>query len=343
MTTAAFSSRPPNTVSGVVTSWLPITTEWPILTACATAYVTNGGVAVLYDPSLGVSNTPLLKCLPPEATLWWEQGIQTPLLTVTSLGPLVCPGAYTTATQIEINSLTTEIACCPSSYTFSGIQPYGTVGECVSTLTSGNSFTYEAAPASTGPWATISTIWGSQVGSVNAIPLNGFIFAQATAPPNSSPASATISSSSSVTVSTPTGSPSGSASSGDLSPGAKAGIGVGVALGILGIACALGSFFYISRHRRKVKSLTLSGGEGGIAMAAAGQGGMEAVSGTRKMDEPSQGGANRPVPQPNATPLYEMDNQEPVVVPEMDSATPNIRRPDVKREDVKYKAFNPGS
>lgn len=112
-------THPPETNGGLVTSWLPITSAWPSIAECATGGIysqigSNGALAIADDPYYGVSIDTSLTCLPPVATSWWSQTTATPLLTRISLGPIVCPGGYTTAITSAVNDISTFVACCPS-------------------------------------------------------------------------------------------------------------------------------------------------------------------------------------------------------------------------------------
>ncbi len=118
-TTSIFSSHPPETNSDIVTSWLPITSAWPAVPECQTGGIysqigDNGALQIAYDPFFGISVEPSLTCLPPFATLWWSESTTVPLFTKTSLGPLVCPEAYSTAYSSTLNAQSTFVACCPS-------------------------------------------------------------------------------------------------------------------------------------------------------------------------------------------------------------------------------------
>lgn len=108
------ASYPPVTNAGIVTSWLPITTAWPSSAACSTL-VWEGypPYQVIYDPGYGISVDLSLKCLPPAATTWWEQDHSNLGTTSFSLGPIVCPQAYTTAST-SVQDSSTFVACCPS-------------------------------------------------------------------------------------------------------------------------------------------------------------------------------------------------------------------------------------
>lgn len=111
-------SHPPETNEGIVTSWLPLTSAWPSVSQCATGGIYSqlgeSGVPIAYDPFFGVSLEPSITCLPPAATSWWSESTGIPLLTHVSIGPVVCPGGYTTATTSVVNNSSTFVACCPS-------------------------------------------------------------------------------------------------------------------------------------------------------------------------------------------------------------------------------------
>jgi hypothetical protein len=106
------------TVSGTVTSWLPMTTQLqslPSPAVCSGAIYSAGGQAIAFDPvySLSISS---LNCLPTEATIYYLQNTIAPAqgdLTQTSLGPFTCPDFYTTAFTSAKNSLSTFVGCCP--------------------------------------------------------------------------------------------------------------------------------------------------------------------------------------------------------------------------------------
>jgi hypothetical protein len=69
---------------------------------------------VLYDVNLMVSGGVDLTCWPPGATLWWQQNEMGPAHTATvgSLGPVVCPVAYSTVGS-SVSGRSTFVACCP--------------------------------------------------------------------------------------------------------------------------------------------------------------------------------------------------------------------------------------
>jgi hypothetical protein len=115
------TTHPAELRNGVWTSWLPVSTAWPSQAACNSAVWIRGSIEAsggsfpyVYDPAYAQSVANTLTCLPPQATKWW-QGATTVSNTVTSfsLGPIVCPAAYTTASVKVISSSTTSVMCCP--------------------------------------------------------------------------------------------------------------------------------------------------------------------------------------------------------------------------------------
>jgi hypothetical protein len=108
--------------AGVWTSWLPLTTAWPTQAACSSEIWARFGIQeandfwpYLYDPAYELSvASPATACLPFEATSWWDGG-STASNTITSysVGPIVCPAAYTTYSTILLSSSSTSVICCP--------------------------------------------------------------------------------------------------------------------------------------------------------------------------------------------------------------------------------------
>jgi len=250
-------TRLPETNSGTVTSWLPITTTWPTITQCSTEIYSQTAtvpgenvLAMGFDPYFNTIISPNVFCLPPEATSWWQQPQQTPQLTVTSIGPIICPGLYSTATTSVLNSESTWVACCPTSYDFIASIAPGSInitnGECNSRLPGGDVFTYYKYDNTESVFELATTTIGA-AGSVFAIPVNGWIFAEATS------GVPDVSSSSSTAPTSQIQSPTMSAvaQSGGLSTGAKAGIGIGVSIGVLGIAALFGAFYLIRRSKMR--------------------------------------------------------------------------------------------
>jgi hypothetical protein len=74
----------------------------------------TGEIAYLYDPTYGISVDANFKCLPPEATTWFGQGVLGNTGTSVGLGPIVCPAAYSTVTTTVVSPGSTLVGCCPS-------------------------------------------------------------------------------------------------------------------------------------------------------------------------------------------------------------------------------------
>jgi len=114
----------PKSASNTITSWIPLTTEFPFLEACSTAFIANLKLNVksdfppyAFDPKYSFRVNPTVKCMPDQAALWWSYEakslVQQGVTTQYSLGPVVCPEAYTTAARTILNGYE-EVACCPT-------------------------------------------------------------------------------------------------------------------------------------------------------------------------------------------------------------------------------------
>jgi hypothetical protein len=106
--------HPVETNAGTTTTWIPITTQLPLVPACSAAiYSQDRGKLVAFDPFYYTIDTAFTtQCIPLEATEWWNQASTS--ATVSSLGPITCPQAYTTAFNISANGGSTRVGCCPS-------------------------------------------------------------------------------------------------------------------------------------------------------------------------------------------------------------------------------------
>ncbi|CZR63145.1 uncharacterized protein PAC_13042 [Phialocephala subalpina] len=242
------TSRSPELVNGILTSWIPFTTPGTANTApCSTAmYVLEGrpDFIAVYDPWYGQHVNTALQCMAKEQTTWWDQTAAP--ATTFLLGPFACPTQFTTGTTSVINSETTLVGCCPSGYDFQGtIMSALSATQCLKTLTSGQVIT-PLTTAGVGYTTTTMTI-GAAGYSLHGVQVNGYIFADAVATGSSSTSTSPTGSSPSSTNSG-TSSPSSSASSSELSIGAKAGIGIGVALGVIGICCLIGALLILRRR-----------------------------------------------------------------------------------------------
>ena len=72
-------------------------------------------LAYIYGPAYAQSVANSLTCLPPQAIQWWDGGT-TVSNTITSytIGPIVCPAAYTTFSTSVVSASSTSIICCPT-------------------------------------------------------------------------------------------------------------------------------------------------------------------------------------------------------------------------------------
>ncbi|KAE9363314.1 hypothetical protein N431DRAFT_490153 [Stipitochalara longipes BDJ] len=230
--------NPPDVNFGTTTSWMPLTTPWPSSSGCASSFFLYPGqpAPVAWDPGYGYFAGGKAVCLPPAETTWWEQTHQNPNgFTSLSIRPIVCPSAFTTAVTSLLSVSSTLVMCCPSGYDLQNGQPGEIIGNCMSSLTSGQILTYLASFS--GDWAetTLSVTTSSQI---TAISLVGWNVA--------TPTSAVPSQSTSINSPTNT-----SHNSSGLSSGAKAGIGVSAAIGGIGII-ALICAIVLLRRRPKV-------------------------------------------------------------------------------------------
>lgn len=115
------TTHPAELNNGVWTSWLPVSTAWPPISACGSEAWARQGVNIqadsppwIYDPGYAESVANSATCLPPAATTWWE-GATTVTNTITSwsMGPMVCPEAYTTFSTSLVSGSSTSVICCP--------------------------------------------------------------------------------------------------------------------------------------------------------------------------------------------------------------------------------------
>lgn len=109
--TSLLPTRPPEINAGTTTLWLRMSTAWPSISAYeSTFYKNNPSILAAWDP--GLQN---LSCQPPQVTAWWDQSQMSIDLSATqySLGPVVCPEAYSTATTSANSGESTFIGCFP--------------------------------------------------------------------------------------------------------------------------------------------------------------------------------------------------------------------------------------
>ena len=114
------TTHEPETLFGVTTSWLPLTTPFLAHDGCSSAFWKNREFGlVAFDPGFDVYKTgpgvtPPTSCYPAVASSWWDQAPYVQTSTSLSLGPLICPQQYYTATESIYKEGSTFIACCPT-------------------------------------------------------------------------------------------------------------------------------------------------------------------------------------------------------------------------------------
>ncbi|KAI0475656.1 hypothetical protein GGR56DRAFT_695430 [Xylariaceae sp. FL0804] len=276
---------PAVTSSGVVTSFIPLTTVFTPSAGCSGRYRLDGPSLVAFDPGYGLDIDPDVRCAPSAVTTWWEQGrlgFDGAGHTAISLGPLTCPDDWiTVASSVGEDRSSTLAMCCPFGYGLQDGEPGSVGGNCVSSVPPGAVLTFASTSTNTQQWTIVTTTLrsSSTVGAIAVVGWNIIDEASITRPPTTSSTSATTKgagaagtaaaglSSSSInptsevlsqtnSAATAAGaaaqsSSSSSSSSGSLSSGAAAGLGVGVALGVLGIAALAAAVFLIRRKKKK--------------------------------------------------------------------------------------------
>ncbi|KAH7166525.1 hypothetical protein EDB81DRAFT_782397 [Dactylonectria macrodidyma] len=259
------TTHPPEENGSLVTSWMPMSTAWPSSSGCGDYWwkVVPNTVAA-WDPGYGLFVDTDLTCQPPQLTSWWNADINVDVAkTQMSIGPVICPEAYTTAsTQVRVvnGESRTFVACCPSSYSFRFAASAGDTNQCASDLEEGQVISYVTSDADSETWLPVtetlteaSVVWGIQV--------NGWLFPEETTSVSSETTSASSGSTAATTdatssqtsaAATQTSDTEADSSSG-LSTGAKAGIGAGVGVVALGLI-AVAAFLLLRRRRTRANS-----------------------------------------------------------------------------------------
>ncbi|TGO18156.1 hypothetical protein BTUL_0012g01010 [Botrytis tulipae] len=266
------TSRPPASegTNGVVTTWFPLTTVYPIVPSCKTELYSPNNLTQIYayDPNHNAVKF-TTKCMPSEARSWWNQ--DTSAETITSLGPFLCPEAYTVAFTSVIHTVSTLSGCCPSGYAFLNLLSPPFANQCTSIITSGATIEYVTTwYKGTSGYKTITAVLDSDH-EVHAVQINGYNFDGNSAVPTvtafsssstsgsasksetaafgSTPSSSGAGATSTSAVSSPPTSDSSNSSSG-LGTGAKIGIAVGIAVSVAIIAALIGTIFFMRRRRK---------------------------------------------------------------------------------------------
>lgn len=114
---SAVPTHPPETNAGITTSWLPMSTAWPSIAGCESSFwKVSPQTLAGWDPGYGIWVQPGLSCQPPQVTSWWDENHSNGIdysATAYSLGPVVCPDAYFTATTSVNTQSSTFVGCCP--------------------------------------------------------------------------------------------------------------------------------------------------------------------------------------------------------------------------------------
>ncbi|ERF75040.1 hypothetical protein EPUS_04822 [Endocarpon pusillum Z07020] len=174
---AGYASKAVETHNGTTTSWLPLITAPPTDSRCSSHLYSPDGAhhtLVACDPHLeAVAN---ITCLPREAVEWYTQnnlpyGATTGV--VTSLGPMICPDGYTTASTSKKDRSSTMVFCCPSNYNFATSTDHGNLYECIS-MQAGDVTVHISG--ATPPVTTLATGDSSRALTVAGIAVNGWTF-----------------------------------------------------------------------------------------------------------------------------------------------------------------------
>jgi hypothetical protein len=175
--TSAHASKTAETHSGTTTSWISLITAPPIDTRCSNHLYSPDDTyhtLVAFDPHLeAISN---ITCLPREAAEWYTQKILpfgATTGTVTSLGPMICPKGYTTASQSRKDVTSTMIFCCPSDYAFASSADHGRLYGCTSLQT--RKVTVHI-PGATPSISTLAAGLPRRAPNIAGLAVNGWIF-----------------------------------------------------------------------------------------------------------------------------------------------------------------------
>ncbi|KAM3085750.1 hypothetical protein ACMFMG_002814 [Clarireedia jacksonii] len=226
--------------ANAVTTWLPLTTVYPLVPRCTEAFYSPDNLTYIYafDPNENAASFET-HCLPDVA--------------------------YTVAVTSTVGTSSTLTGCCPSGYAFHSLMSQAAPGGCTSSFTSGQTITYAApSPANTNSYFTTSTVLGEDH-VVQAVQVNGYNFEGNSAFPtytgfssvsssgtssNSAPTSSLISTSSSTQPSSSGSSSaaqSSTAASTGISTATKVGIAVGVSAGVIVVGAIIGIFLFRMR------------------------------------------------------------------------------------------------
>ncbi|KNG86151.1 hypothetical protein ANOM_006596 [Aspergillus nomiae NRRL 13137] len=162
---------PPETNDKRVTSWIPLTTGWPMPPDCSTYFRIDKPSLIAFDPRVGLEGDPSVGCAPSEIAISWKQVVLAHPDTTISLGPLTCPDyLHTVGTSVKDGSSTLAI-CCPSGYFRERPVPDG---DCLSTVSPNMVLTFAfTAPENSRVW-TIATTTLTTSSTVRAMAVMGW-------------------------------------------------------------------------------------------------------------------------------------------------------------------------
>ncbi|KAI1324337.1 hypothetical protein F5Y16DRAFT_307883 [Xylariaceae sp. FL0255] len=118
---------PAETTSGIVTSFIPLTTIYTPTAGCSSIFRLDGPSLVAFDPGYGFDIDSSVDCEPSAVTTWWEQGRfgggNIPGHTAVSIGPMICPDGWSTVISSKRSMSSTLAMCCPSGYHLGILDP----------------------------------------------------------------------------------------------------------------------------------------------------------------------------------------------------------------------------
>ncbi|CRK20542.1 hypothetical protein BN1723_000359 [Verticillium longisporum] len=204
-------SRSPEVNGDMTTIWIPLTTAYPCHTSCSSLFWRldkEDSPIVAWDPGYELWVDPSASCQPAAVSSWWhaEDRDEDIVQTRWSLGPLVCPEAYTTATTSDAGAGSTLVGCCPryvvpfqllvrsvvaimylfllfylsqadrfSGYTFITFVGPNRLGQCISDVRPNQVLTWaEPVSAMSGAWEYTS--FAPQLSTVDGMHINGWVF-----------------------------------------------------------------------------------------------------------------------------------------------------------------------
>lgn len=105
----------PETTSGVVTSWIPLTTVFTSSVGCSGSFRLDGPSLVAFDPKYGLDINPGVNCQLPAVTTWSGQSLlgSGPNHTAVSISPLTYPEGWKTLATSTRDHSSALALCCP--------------------------------------------------------------------------------------------------------------------------------------------------------------------------------------------------------------------------------------